>query len=158
MSNLTYKLATLGDFEDFYRIKCDKVNIAWSGFTQAPEKNLSMNGINVSQHLTTVGYILYTKDRNVVPFSMLTNLRMVILKLHHLVFYLISWGKVQVPMLQLCKYLKYSQLQQGRLCRGCQTRTLLPISGMRNWASSEWMSSKLEIYHFLEASINFING
>ena len=38
MSNLTYKLATLGDFEDFYRIKCDKVNIAWSGFTQAPEK------------------------------------------------------------------------------------------------------------------------
>ena len=48
MSNLTYKLATLGDFEDFYRIKCDKVNIAWSGFTQAPEKNLSMNGINVS--------------------------------------------------------------------------------------------------------------
>lgn len=39
MSKLTYKLATLSDFEDLYRIKCDKENIAWGGFTQAPEKD-----------------------------------------------------------------------------------------------------------------------
>lgn len=38
MSQLTYRLATLADFEDLYRIKCDKENIAWGGFTQAPEK------------------------------------------------------------------------------------------------------------------------
>lgn len=29
MSQLTYRLATLSDFEDLYRIKCDKENIAW---------------------------------------------------------------------------------------------------------------------------------
>lgn len=39
MSKLTYRLATLSDFEDLYRIKCDKENIAWGGFTQAPEKD-----------------------------------------------------------------------------------------------------------------------
>lgn len=39
MSQLTYRLATLSDFEDLYRIKCDKENIAWGGFTKAPEKD-----------------------------------------------------------------------------------------------------------------------
>lgn len=39
MSKLTYRLATLSDFEDLYRIKCDKENIAWGGFTQVPEKD-----------------------------------------------------------------------------------------------------------------------
>lgn len=38
MNQLTYRLATLSDFEDFYRIKCDKENIAWGGFTKAPER------------------------------------------------------------------------------------------------------------------------
>lgn len=38
MNLLTYRLATLTDFEDFYRIKCDKENIAWGGFTKAPER------------------------------------------------------------------------------------------------------------------------
>ena len=38
MSQLTYRLATLTDFEELYRIKCDKENIAWGGFTQVPEK------------------------------------------------------------------------------------------------------------------------
>lgn len=48
MSQLTYRLATLSDFEDFYRIKCDKENIAWGGFTKAPERALSINGISDS--------------------------------------------------------------------------------------------------------------
>ena len=39
MSQLTYRLATLSDFEDLYRIMCDKENIAWGGFTKAPEKD-----------------------------------------------------------------------------------------------------------------------
>ena len=37
--DLTYRLATYEDFEDFYRIKCDKANIAWGGFMQAPDKS-----------------------------------------------------------------------------------------------------------------------
>ena len=43
MNLLTYRLATLTDFEDFYRIKCDKENIAWGGFTKAPEKDSFYN-------------------------------------------------------------------------------------------------------------------
>lgn len=39
MLNLTYKLATIEDFDDFYYIKCDKKNIAWGGFTKAPERD-----------------------------------------------------------------------------------------------------------------------
>ena len=35
---LTYKLASLTDFDDLYRIKCDKENIAWGGFCKAPER------------------------------------------------------------------------------------------------------------------------
>ena len=38
MDKLSYRLATIEDFEDFYRIKCDKENIAWGGFTKTPEK------------------------------------------------------------------------------------------------------------------------
>jgi len=26
-------------FEDFYRLKCDPVNIAWTGFEQSPDKS-----------------------------------------------------------------------------------------------------------------------
>lgn len=43
MNLLTYRLATLADFEDFYRIKCDKENIVWGGFTKAPEKKSFYN-------------------------------------------------------------------------------------------------------------------
>lgn len=38
MDKLSYRLATIEDFGDFYRIKCDKENIAWGGFTKTPEK------------------------------------------------------------------------------------------------------------------------
>ena len=37
MRRLTYKLATLEDYDDFYKIKCDPENIKWSGFSQAPD-------------------------------------------------------------------------------------------------------------------------
>lgn len=36
--NLTYRQATLEDFDDFYAIKADKENIAWGGFTAAPNR------------------------------------------------------------------------------------------------------------------------
>jgi len=37
MEELTYKLATLADYDDFYRIKCDPENVKWSGFATAPD-------------------------------------------------------------------------------------------------------------------------
>lgn len=40
MSQLIYRFATLADFEDLYRIKCDKENIAWGGFCEAPNREL----------------------------------------------------------------------------------------------------------------------
>lgn len=69
MSQLTYRLATLSDFEDLYRIKCDKENIAWGGFTKAPEKD-SFYQWYLRQYLTVVGYTLYMKERIAVVSSM----------------------------------------------------------------------------------------
>lgn len=161
MSNLTYKLATLGDFEDFYRIKCDKVNIAWSGFTQAPEKKSFYEWYQrqlASDHRWI--YLVYEGQKCCAFFY--------VDKLKDGNFEAASSGVLSDFMgkgigtyalaMQIFEIQLVTTNGGGRLCRGCQTRTLLPISGMRNWASSEWMSSKLEIYHFLEASINFING
>lgn len=36
---LTYRKATLKEFEDLYLIKCDKANIQWGGFSEAPNKD-----------------------------------------------------------------------------------------------------------------------
>lgn len=33
---LTYRTATLKEFEALYLIKCDKANIQWGGFSEAP--------------------------------------------------------------------------------------------------------------------------
>lgn len=44
MSQLTYRLATLSDFEDLYRIKCDKENIAVD-LPKLLKRTLSINGI-----------------------------------------------------------------------------------------------------------------
>lgn len=35
---ITYKKATIEEFEDLYNVKCDVANIAWGGFTSAPDK------------------------------------------------------------------------------------------------------------------------
>ena len=35
---LTYRKATLKEFDDLYLIKCDKANIQWSGFNEAPNR------------------------------------------------------------------------------------------------------------------------
>ena len=35
---LTYKKATENEFEDLYKIKCDKANIQWGGFKEAPNR------------------------------------------------------------------------------------------------------------------------
>ncbi len=35
---LSYKRATIEDFEELYHIKCDQENIAWGGFKQAPNR------------------------------------------------------------------------------------------------------------------------
>ena len=37
MEGLTYKIATLKDYDDFYKIKCDPENVKWSGFATAPD-------------------------------------------------------------------------------------------------------------------------
>lgn len=37
MEELTYKQATLADYDDFYKIKCDPENVKWSGFASAPD-------------------------------------------------------------------------------------------------------------------------
>lgn len=37
MKELTYKLATFADYDDFYKIKCDSENVKWSGFVTAPD-------------------------------------------------------------------------------------------------------------------------
>lgn len=37
MEELTYKLATSVDYDDFYKIKCDPENVKWSGFATAPD-------------------------------------------------------------------------------------------------------------------------
>ena len=37
MKELTYKIATIEDYDDFYTIKCDPENIKWSGFATAPD-------------------------------------------------------------------------------------------------------------------------
>lgn len=36
MEELTYKQATLADYDDFYKIKCDPENVKWSGFDSSP--------------------------------------------------------------------------------------------------------------------------
>ena len=36
MRELTYRIATVEDYDDFYKIKCDPENIKWSGFATAP--------------------------------------------------------------------------------------------------------------------------
>lgn len=35
---LTYRKATIKDFEDLYLIKCDQANIEWGGFKEAPNR------------------------------------------------------------------------------------------------------------------------
>ena len=35
---LTYRKATIKDFEDLYLIKCDRANIEWGGFKEAPNR------------------------------------------------------------------------------------------------------------------------
>lgn len=35
---LTYRKATENEFEDLYKIKCDKANIQWGGFNEAPNR------------------------------------------------------------------------------------------------------------------------
>ena len=37
MDGLTYKQATIEDYDDFYKIKCDPENVKWSGFASAPD-------------------------------------------------------------------------------------------------------------------------
>ena len=37
MEELTYKQATLSDYDDFYKIKCDPENVKWSGFASTPD-------------------------------------------------------------------------------------------------------------------------
>lgn len=37
MEELTYNQATLADYDDFYKIKCDPENVKWSGFASAPD-------------------------------------------------------------------------------------------------------------------------
>ncbi len=37
MEELTYKVATMQDYDDFYKIKCDPENVKWSGFANAPD-------------------------------------------------------------------------------------------------------------------------
>ena len=37
MEGLTYRQATQGDYDDFYKIKCDPENVKWSGFASAPD-------------------------------------------------------------------------------------------------------------------------
>jgi len=37
MEELTYKQATLSNYDDFYIIKCDPENVKWSGFASAPD-------------------------------------------------------------------------------------------------------------------------
>lgn len=36
-SELTYRMATMDDYDDFYKIKCDPENVKWSGFPSAPD-------------------------------------------------------------------------------------------------------------------------
>ena len=36
---ITYRLAEKEDFEEFYRIKCDRLNIEYSGFTECPNRD-----------------------------------------------------------------------------------------------------------------------
>lgn len=35
---LTYKEATINDFEDLFLIKCDKANVQWGGFVNIPNR------------------------------------------------------------------------------------------------------------------------
>lgn len=37
MEGLSYKKASLEDYDDFYKIKCDPENVKWSGFATAPD-------------------------------------------------------------------------------------------------------------------------
>jgi len=37
MNCLTYKVAELEDYDDFYKIKCDPDNVKWSGFASMPD-------------------------------------------------------------------------------------------------------------------------
>lgn len=37
--------ATLDHFESFYVLKCERTNIEWTGFSQAPSKDHFYNGI-----------------------------------------------------------------------------------------------------------------
>lgn len=37
MEELTFKLATFEDYDDFYYIKCDPENVIWSGFPSVPD-------------------------------------------------------------------------------------------------------------------------
>lgn len=37
MEGLTYRQAAHGDYDDFYKIKCDPENVKWSGFASAPD-------------------------------------------------------------------------------------------------------------------------
>lgn len=37
MKELSCKKATLKDYDDFYKIKCDSENVKWSGFASAPD-------------------------------------------------------------------------------------------------------------------------
>lgn len=37
MESLSYKKASLLDYDDFYIIKCDSENVKWSGFASAPD-------------------------------------------------------------------------------------------------------------------------
>lgn len=37
MEELSCQKATLGDYDDFYKIKCDSENVKWSGFASVPD-------------------------------------------------------------------------------------------------------------------------
>ena len=39
MQQLSYRKASLSDFDDFFAIKSDKANIEWGGFLKAPDYN-----------------------------------------------------------------------------------------------------------------------
>ena len=93
MSQLTYRLATLSDFEDLYRIKCDKENIAWGGFTKAPEKD-SFYQWYLRQLASDCRWIyLVYEGEDCCGFFYVDKL-MVHTKLHHQVYYLNTWVKV----------------------------------------------------------------
>ena len=58
MKELTYKIATIEDYDDFYTIKCDPENIKWSGFATAPDYECMKEYYNASK----LGYVFTDKD------------------------------------------------------------------------------------------------